>query len=134
MIQGIRKEKIFNSNYLKCIFFNYMTEAAEKNNIKIVAYCIMTNHAHMLLYVEDIENLSKMMHSLNTRYAMKYNKCLDRCGFVFRDRYRCENIHDIAYLKACIKYIHNNPVKANICEKADEYYYSSYYSYLTRKI
>ena len=126
MIQGIRKEKIFEENYLKSIFIDYMKNAATKNKTKIVAYCVMNNHVHILIYTDDISWLSKMMHSLNTRYAMKYNKEKERCGFVFRNRYRCENILNIAYLKNCIRYIHNNPIKAGISNEQASYYYSSY--------
>ena len=134
MIQGIRKEKIFKENYLKSTFVNYMDDAAEKNKVRIIAYCVMDNHAHILVYIKEMEELSKMMHSLNTRYAMKYNKYKERCGFVFRNRYRCENILNITYLKNCIRYIHNNPVKAGICKEQGEYYYSSYRDYISGKI
>ncbi len=134
MIQGIRREEIFMDNYLKHVFVNYMKEAARMYDTRIVAYCVMNNHAHVLVYVKDIRCLTKMMHSLNTRYAMKYNKCLDRCGFVFRDRYRCENIHNRTYLKNCIRYIHNNPVKGKLCQTQSEYQYSSYKDYVSGKI
>lgn len=134
MIQGIRKEKIFKDDYLKSIFIEYMNYSAIKNKTRIIAYCVMNNHAHILVYTREIRNLSKMMHSLNTRYAIKYNKCKERCGFVFRDRYRCENIHNITYLKNCIRYIHNNPVKAGICKEQGEYYYSSYSDYVNGEI
>ena len=134
MIQGIRKEKIFNDDYLKRTFINYMKEAARHAGTRIVAYCVMNNHAHILVYAEDTSFLSKMMRSLNTRYAMKYNRYQERCGFVFRNRYRCENILNITYLKNCIRYIHNNPVKAEICKEQAEYFYSSYCDYIFGKI
>ena len=134
MIQGISKEKIFKDDYLKSTFVEYMNCAALKNKTRILAYCVMNNHAHILVYTKEIRYLSKMMHSLNTRYAIKYNKCNERCGFVFRDRYRCENIHNITYLKNCIRYIHNNPVKAGICKEQGKYYYSSYRDYMSGKI
>lgn len=54
-------------------------------------------------------------------------------GYVFRNRYRSEPIFDSAYLKQCIVYIHNNPVKAEICNKPSEYKYSSYNEILTDK-
>jgi REP element-mobilizing transposase RayT len=103
MIQGIRKEKIFKENYLKGTFVSYLEDASNKNNVRVIAYCIMDNHAHILIYINEIQNLSKMMHSLNTRYAIKYNKYKERCGFVFRNRYRCENILNITYLKNYLK-------------------------------
>lgn len=134
MIQGIKKEKIFKQEYMKLMFIEFLKLAAQNNDVCIIAYCVMNNHAHILVYVEDISNLSKMMHSLNTKYAMKYNKLLERCGYVFRDRYRCENIHSIAYLKNCIKYVHNNPIKAGYCKLQSEYKYSSYREYIEGKI
>ena len=134
MIQGIRKEKIFEENHLKSTFVNYMEEASNKNKVRIIAYCIMDNHAHILIYIDEMQGLSKMMHSLNTRYAIKYNKYKERCGFVFRNRYRCENILNITHLKNCIKYIHNNPVKAGICKEQGKYFYSSYRDYMSGKI
>ena len=75
-----------------------------------------------------------MMRSLITRYAKKYNKVYHRCGYVFRDRYRCESIMTVEHLKNCIRYIHNNPVKAAICNKCGDYIYSSYNEYLNNMI
>ena len=65
----------------------------EKYNIKIIAYCIMNNHTHMLLETTDLKNLSKYMQSLNTRYGKYYNKKYNRVGYVFRDRYKAEGIY-----------------------------------------
>ena len=95
MVQGIRRERIFNENYLKEKFIDLSKEISNENNVSILAYCVMNNHAHILVYTEDVGNLSKMMHSLNMRYANKYNKLKHRCGYVFRNRYRCENITTI---------------------------------------
>ena len=53
----------------------------------------MNNHCHILLYTEKIEDLSKVMASSNTKFGILYNKINKRCGYVFRDRYRCENIY-----------------------------------------
>ena len=98
----------------------------EKYNIKIIAYCIMNNHTHMLLETTDLKNLSKYMQSLNTRYGKYYNKKYKRVGYVFRDRYKAEGIYSEEQLYNCINYIYNNPVKAGICEKAEEYSFSNY--------
>ena len=133
MVQGIRRERIFNENYLKEKFIDLSKEISNENNVSILAYCVMNNHAHILVYTEDVGNLSKMMHSLNMRYANKYNKLKHRCGYVFRNRYRCENITTIDYLKNCIRYIHNNPVKAKICATCSDYLYSSYNEYVENR-
>ena len=66
------------------------------------------------------------MHCLNTRYGLYYNKKYKRIGYVFRDRYKAEGIYSEEQLYNCIKYIYDNPVKAGVCNKAEEYECSNY--------
>lgn len=127
MVQGINKEYIFNSNENINKYMKIMKETKEKIDIMILAYCIMNNHAHILVHEEDIENVTKYMHRVNLLYAKYYNKKYNRVGYVFRDRYKTQPIYSEKHLYTCVRYIHNNPVKANICKKANEYQYSSCY-------
>lgn len=126
MTQGINKSYIFNNDQDIKYYISAMYDIKEKYNIKIIAYCIMNNHAHILIKTSSIQNLSKYMQCLNTKYAIYYNKKYNRVGYVFRDRYRSEGIFTERQLNNCINYIHNNPVKAKICKKAEEYPYSNY--------
>lgn len=127
MVQGINKEYIFESKEDINKYIQIMLETKEKINIMILAYCIMNNHAHILFHEEKVENLTKYMHRVNLLYAKYYNKKHNRVGYVFRDRYKTQPIYSEKHLYTCVKYIHNNPVKANICKRAEEYKYSSYY-------
>ena len=86
----------------------------------------MNNHAHMLIETEKIKELSKYMQRLNGIYGKYYNKKYNRVGYVFRDRYKSEGIYSEEYLYNCIRYIYDNPVKAGICSKPEEYPYSNY--------
>ena len=83
MVQGIRKEYIFEDIKDKEKYINMLYKKLEKNNIKIIAYCIMSNHAHMLIYVENIKELSEYMRAVNTAYALYYNKKYRKAGYVF---------------------------------------------------
>lgn len=130
MTQGINKEYIFNNNYQKQEYINLMKKYKEKQEIKIIAYCIMDNHAHILMHSHDINEISQYMKKLNGAYGLYYNKTNERVGFVYRNRYQSQFITDIDYLKKCIKYIHMNPVKANIVNDASQYRYSSYHQYI----
>ncbi len=126
MTQGINKEKIFNTKenkekYLKLIYKN-------NEGIEIIAYCIMSNHAHILVKIDSIDNMQQWMKKVNTGYAMYYNRRNDRVGYVFRDRYKSQVIKNEKHLYTCIDYIHENPVKAHICGKKEEYDFSSYIS------
>ena len=124
--QGINKSYIFDKSedikyYIKLIY-----KLSKEHEIEIIAYCIMNNHAHMLIKTKKSDELSKYMQRLNCTYARYYNKKYDRVGYVFRDRYKSEGIYDEQHLYNCIKYIYDNPVKAGICSKAKDYPYSNY--------
>lgn len=124
MVQGINQEYIFNDkeNMEKYI------ELLEKNReqLQVIAYCIMNNHAHMLVESNNIRNLENWMRKTNTSYAIYYNKRKNRVGYVFRDRYKVQLIKNVKHLYQCIEYIHDNPIKAGICRKQEEYDFSSY--------
>lgn len=128
MVQGINKEYIFDSKEDKCKYINIMKETKEKIDTMILAYCIMHNHAHILFYEQNPEVVTQYMHRLNLIYAKYYNKKYDRVGYVFRDRYKLQPIYSEEHLHTCVRYIHNNPVKAHICQNASEYKYSSLYN------
>ena len=124
--QGINRNYIFDKSEDIKYYIKTMYKLTQTQEIKIVAYCIMNNHAHMLLKSEKIEELSKYMLRLNTKYAIYYNRKYDRIGYVFRDRYKAEGIYNNRQLYSCMRYIYNNPVKAGICKSAEEYLYSNY--------
>ena len=94
----------------------------------------MDNHVHILIKCDDINVLSKRLHKVNTCYALYYNKMYNRVGYVFRDRYRAEPIYDYAHLVTCIKYIHNNPLKAGIVDDLNNYPFSSYNDYMKDRV
>ncbi len=129
MIQGINKEYIFEKEIEIKTYLKYLKQKLEHKNLLIISYCIMNNHAHFLVYTKDIMEISKLMSQVNTRYAMFYNKRHDRCGFVFKNRYKSEEILTYSHLISCINYIHNNPVKAKMCKEKGDYKYSSYNEY-----
>lgn len=124
MVQGINKEKIFETRKNKEEYLKLISE--NSNNLEILYYCIMDNHAHMLVYAEDIVNIGTWMKKSNTSYAIYYNKNNGRVGYVFRDRYKIQPIMNEKHLFLCIDYIHDNPVKAGICTNKGEYEFSSY--------
>lgn len=129
MVQGLNKEYIFNSNIDKKVYLKNIKNIKLQYNIEVIAYCIMDNHAHLLLKVNTTSDLSKFMHKINTLYALYYNKKNNRVGYVFRDRYKSQIIYSEKQLYACINYIHNNPVKAKICNNQSDYKYSSFKEY-----
>ena len=129
MVQGINKEHIFEKDECKKTYIKLLKKYSYECDTLLVAYCIMGNHAHLLLKIKNILDLSKCMKKINTTFAIYYNELFNRVGFVFRDRFKSEAIYDKYYLHNCIKYIHNNPIKANILKDVGKYEYSSYHIY-----
>lgn len=132
MIQGINREYIFEKEEYIKEFQKIIIKKLEESKVIILAYCIMNNHAHFLIYSEKSEYLSKYMQKVNTSYSQFYNNAKKRVGYVFRDRYRSQEIMSSQQLYTCLRYIHNNPVKADIVKKMEDYKYSSYTEFINR--
>ena len=73
-VKGINSEYIFDNNEDKTEYLKLLHEKKININIKILAYCIMNNHAHILLKCEEISEISEFMKKVNTAYAIFYNK------------------------------------------------------------
>ncbi len=125
MVQGLNKELIFNTKenmkkYLDLIYKN-------NEGINIIAFCIMNNHAHILIQTQEIKYMTTFMQKTNVSFSKYYNNLKNRVGYVFRDRFKVQPIKDIRHLYLCVDYIHDNPVKAGICRHRKDYEFSSYY-------
>ena len=81
------------------------------NLIEIVAYCLMPNHFHLLIYEKDSGGISRFMQKLTTSYSMYFNKKYTRTGGFFERPFKAKHVDDDNYLKYLFAYIHLNPVK-----------------------
>lgn len=126
LTQGINKSYIFRKSTDINYYINIMYSLSKNLDIKIIAYCIMNNHTHMLVKVKNIHQLSEYMKCLNSRYAKYYNYTYNRIGYVYRDRFKSQGIYNEEQFKNCIYYIFNNPVNAKLCNSPSEYPYSNY--------
>lgn len=125
--QGIKKEYIFRKDAYKEEYIKLLQRMFQEfEQLCLLCYCIMDNHAHLLMYTEDVTEVSKLMSRVNTTYGIYYNKHEDRVGYVFRNRYYSQAIMDEKHLYNTVAYIHRNPVKANMVKEMGEYKYSSY--------
>ena len=132
MVQGINKEYIFDKQDYKNMYLNLILKYGKKFKIMLLAYCIMDNHAHLLIYTDKVYEMSAYMKMINSKFAKYYNAEKNRVGYVFRDRFNSQYIKDKNYLLRCLNYIHMNPVNANMVSKPDYYIYSSYNDYLNK--
>ena len=130
VVQGFEKNYIFKEAYFKDLYLSLLLKTTNEYKVEILSYCIMDNHAHVLLFCEKINEMSKYMRKVNTLFALAYNSANNRVGYVFRDRFLSEPIRNEMYLYNCISYIHMNPVEANMVSNPCEYRYSSYNDFI----
>jgi len=133
IVQGINQEKIFENTKDKNKYLLLLSKYLKDLNILILSYCIMDNHTHLLIYSQNIEKISIYMKHVNAIYAKYYNKKYDRVGYLFRNRFYSKSIMSENQLLQCIKYIHMNPVKAQIVKEEKDYKFSSYNDYIQKK-
>ena len=132
IIRGIDKQDIFffERDYYK--FLKIIKEVKKDYNFDIYAYCLMTNHVHMVIYDKE-EQFSKIMQIIEIKYVKYFNKKYERTGHLFQNRFLSKQIENREYLKIVCRYIHQNPAKAGIC-KTEDYKWSSYNEYLDKNI
>ncbi|MDD3296855.1 MAG: transposase [Candidatus Omnitrophica bacterium] len=117
-------EKLFleDSDYL--YFLHLLKEVSSRYAVEIYSFVLMPNHVHILLKIRDV-NLSEAMKKLYQRYAVYFNIKYQRKGHVFSGIYRASLCKSDFYLLAISLYIHLNPVKAGIVQRAQDYRWSS---------
>ena len=129
MMRGINHQQIFEEDEDYRVFLRILRKCKNISGFKILAYCLMGNHIHLLIKEDEVK-LELIFKRIGVRFVKCYNQKYQRCGHLFQDRFKSEVVDDERYLITVAGYIHQNPVKAGICKKADEYPYSSYKEYL----
>lgn len=129
--KGDGGQVIFEEREDRFRFLEELETSASEHGIEIHAYCLMSNHVHLL--VRDRESmLSEFMKQLNENYARYYARNTGRVGHVFQGRFWSEPVECDEHFLAALRYIHANPEPPGIC-KAKEYPWSSYRAYVGSK-
>lgn len=111
-------------------FERYLADLHELKDafgVKVYAYCLMTNHVHLLLARDDsLAGLSQLMKTLAARATRYRNRLEGRSGTLWESRFKSSIVQSDAYLLACSRYIELNPVRACMVAEAGDYPWSSY--------
>lgn len=133
IMRGNNKSYIFKSDADKDCFLKILLMIEEEGLIETLAWCLMDNHVHIVLY-SDGGNLAIAMKRINTKYAIRYNHKHKQIGHVFQDRFKSDPVETDVYLMQVTRYVHNNPVKAKMVGKPELYKWSSYNDYLNKQL
>ena len=108
-------------------YLSDMYELKDVFGVKLYAYCLMTNHVHLLLAPGDsVAGLGQLMKALAARATRYRNRLEGRSGTLWESRYKSSVVQSDAYLLACCRYIELNPVRARMVADAADYPWSSY--------
>ena len=129
MNRGNKGDNIFLSDGDYEEYIELLGEYARRDRIRILAYCLMPNHFHLLIQ-DPFELISFFMKGLQGRYAQYLNKKKKNRGHIFQDRFKSIIVDKKSYLLEVSRYIHLNPVKAHIMETPGMYKWSSYNFYV----
>ena len=130
--RGIYQQKIYLNDRDKEKFLEYLEKAAERFSVVFHGYCLMSNHYHFLIQTPN-SNLSRAMQWINVSYATYFNRKRNRYGHLFQGRFKAILIDADAYLKHLSRYIHLNPVRAQMVSSPSDYQWSSYSAFIGKQ-
>ncbi|MGI6428442.1 MAG: REP-associated tyrosine transposase [Syntrophomonadaceae bacterium] len=130
--RGNDQREIFKSDQDRVYFIELLRKSKQEYKFLLYAYCLMNNHVHLALY-DNGTDISQIMRSINVSYASYFNRKYQRSGHLFQDRFKSELVEDDRYVMELSRYIHNNPVKAGLVKNPEEYKWSSFRQYMSRK-
>jgi putative transposase len=130
--RGNNKALIFfeNDNYA---YFLDQFKKHVASFCEVYSYCLMPNHFHFFIRINDSTPFERGIKNFLISYSKAINKKYNRVGTLFQDRYKVSEITSDSYYTRIITYIHQNPVVAGLVKSMEDYKYSSYATYLSKK-
>lgn len=130
--RGNERKDVFKSQRDREQFLSYLESAVNRYGAVIHAYCLMSNHYHLLIETPS-GNISQIMQHINGAYTNYFNVKRKRAGHLFQSRYKAILIEADEYYKELSRYIHLNPVRAGMVTRPEEYRWSSYCDYISQR-
>jgi len=130
--RGNQKNPIFFCDHDRSAFLDYCQGAHDKYGALIHCYCLMDNHYHLLLET-PCGNLSQIMHFINASYSIFFNTKHSRVGHFLQGRFKAILIQADSYAQELSRYVHLNPVRAEIVRNPGDYPWSSYREFMGQR-
>lgn len=124
--RGNGKQRVFYEEADYVAFLGLVSEAQEREDIEILAYCLMPNHFHLVVTPAEAGGLSRWMQWLMTSHVRRYHQHYDSSGHVWQGRYKSFIIQDGLHLLTVLRYVEGNPVRASMVRSARDWWWSSH--------
>ena len=122
--RGNRRAAVFHADEERHAYLRLLREYGALHGLAVWAYCLMTNHVHLVAVPRDAESVALALRGVHTVYAMQYNTRHRGTGHLWQGRYRsCPMDH--AHAWAAVRYVERNPVRAGMVARAEDYPWSS---------
>lgn len=131
MLRGANRQEIFHEDEDNIRFLLILDKYTKESEATVYGWCLMDNHVHLLLR-EGIEDLSSTIKKIGVSFVWYYNNKYKTTGHLFQDRFKSERVEKDEYLLTVLRYIHQNPVKARMVNKVEDWKWSSCLGYYGR--
>lgn len=131
MARGVDRRDIYMDAQDRISFLESLNRIKAQTNTTVIAYCLMGNHFHLAIRVDQTP-LSDLMQRILTNHAITFNQRHTRTGHLFEARHRANLCLTDAYLISLIRYIHMNPVRAGLVDHPEKWPWSSYQEHQAR--
>jgi putative transposase len=122
--RGVDQQRIFFTDADRNIYLDCLAKYCAQARARILAYCLMSNHIHLVLIPEEPHSLAVAMRRTHSRYSLYLNARRQRVGHLWQNRfYSCPL--DEEHLWIALGYVEKNPVRANLVPRAEDYKWSS---------
>lgn len=124
--RGVNRADCFRAEADYLVYLSHLRQLSAKHECALHAYCLMTNHVHLLLTPSAGESCSALMRDLGRRYVPYFNRRHGRTGTLWEGRFHSCIVESARYVLACYRYIELNPVRATMVSHPAGYLWSSY--------
>ena len=124
--RGVNRARCFFETRDFIRYLHFLLQASLDERCRVHAYCLMSNHVHLLVTPDDEAACARFMKMVNQRHTQHVNRVHRRTGTLWEGRYRANIVFSTRYVLACYRYIELNPVRAGIARHPADYPWSSY--------
>jgi len=124
--RGNQKQTVFRDSEDFQRYLLLLEKYKRKFRFKLYCFCFMPNHVHLIIEVENPQELQRLMKGLNLSYSLYFNIKYNKVGHLWQDRFKSKIIEKDDYFLECINYIEANPVRASIVNSISEYPWNSF--------
>jgi putative transposase len=123
--RGNARAPVFHKQLDYLAFTNMMTEACDRLPLRVVSWCLMPNHFHLVLWPRADGDLSRWMQWLMTCHVRRYHRHYGTSGHIWQGRFKAFPIQQDAHYLTVLRYVESNPIRANLAERAEDWQWSS---------